>query len=74
MPKFCKNCNRPKGQPHHLFGICDQVRLSDGRVVHAQRVKVGGDLHDQLDKDGLKVASRNITPEMREQAEKRKAA
>ncbi len=72
MPDLCKQCNRPKGAPFHLFKICDLVRLSNGRSVHAARVKTGGDLHDELGKDGLRVVSRNITPEMREQAEKLK--
>ena len=69
MPSFCKNCNRPKGPPHHIFGICDTVRLSDGRTVHRQRIELGGDLQFAIG-DDLKVVHRNVTSEMREQHRK----
>jgi hypothetical protein len=35
------------------------VTLSDGRIVHAERVDQGGDLHDEIG-DDLKVANRWI--------------
>lgn len=71
MPKFCERCGRPKGAPYHFAGICDQVRLNDGRVVMRNRVEVGGDLHDEIHEFGLKVVSRNLTAEMRSQIESR---
>jgi hypothetical protein len=37
--------------------------LSDGTVVHASRIEIGGDLHDQLDKNGLKVVNRWVKKE-----------
>lgn len=71
MPNFCKQCNRPKGEPYHLFGICDTVRLTDGRTVRRERVEIGGDLHEEIHPHGLKVESRTITQEMRDYVNRR---
>lgn len=52
--KICKMCNRPK----HI-GLCDMATLSDGRVVHVNRIDQGGDLHEAIG-DKLKVINRWI--------------
>lgn len=67
--KPCPNCRRPRGLPHHVMGVCDMVKLSDGRVVHANRVEIGGDLREMLG-DNLKVTERFVTSEMRKMAAK----
>lgn len=59
MTSFCKLCMRPKGEPYHQGALCDMAELSNGRIVHAKRIDVGGDLHDRLGKD-LKVVNRWI--------------
>jgi hypothetical protein len=60
VAKLCKICGRAKGPPEHgLGGVCNMVRLSNGRIVHAKRVDVGGDLHDALG-DDLKIVDRWI--------------
>ena len=69
MARFCSNCGRPKGLPYHYRGICDTVRLTDNRVVHRERIEIGGDIHDELGPT-LKVEFRNITPEMRTEMQK----
>jgi signal transduction histidine kinase len=51
MAKLCNTCGRPRHD-----GLCDMVTLSDGRHVHRERVRLGGDLHDQIG-DDLKVAN-----------------
>lgn len=51
------------------MGVCDMVKLSDGRVVHANRVEIGGDLREMLG-DNLKVTERFVTSEMRKMAAK----
>lgn len=58
MAKFCKSCNRPK---HH--GLCNMVTLSDGRSVHADRVAMGGDLHELIG-DNLKIENRWIKTDL----------
>jgi hypothetical protein len=55
--KFCKSCNRPKEKGH----VCDVAELSDGRVVAAKRLDIGGDLREQIG-DDLKVVNRWIKP------------
>lgn len=69
MAKFCNQCGHEKVRNVGRLHICDTVKLSDGRVVHASRIRIGGDLHDQLG-DDLKVVHRNISAEMREQMRK----
>lgn len=64
--KFCLYCNRPKDKSH----ICDLVSLTDGRMVHNQRVEAGGDLRDSLGEE-LKIKGRNVTPEMRNRKNRR---
>lgn len=54
MPKFCTQCGRQKHE-----GVCDMATLSDGRIVRASRIDIGGDLHDSLGAD-LKVINRWI--------------
>lgn len=72
MTRVCDHCGRPKGKPYHFKGICDTVFLSDGREVHRNRVEIGGDLHDEIHEFGLKIISRNFTPEMRSMMKKEK--
>lgn len=50
--KMCRTCRRPKHR-----GLCDMVELTDGRIVHANRVALGGDLHNQIG-DSLRVKNR----------------
>lgn len=55
MPKFCRDCGRPKDKAH----LCDMATLTDGRVVHVSRIDVGGDLHDKIGPE-LQVKNRWI--------------
>lgn len=57
---YCAKCNRSKSTT--VFAgkhLCDTVILTDGREVHADRLKPGRDL------EGARVEQRNITEEMR---------
>lgn len=62
---FCAKCSRSKDTTR-VAGkhLCDLVVLTDGREVHADRLKPGGDL------EGARVVQRNITEEMRNLMEK----
>ena len=57
MAKRCDICGWPKGDEHHFDGVCDMAELSNGRIVAAKRIDVGGDLHEELGED-LKVVNR----------------
>lgn len=57
---YCAWCNRST-ETTKIAGkhFCDLVVLEDGRQVHVDRVKPGGDL------EGVRIVQRNITEEMR---------
>lgn len=62
--RVCGTCGRAKHS-----GLCDMVTLSDGRSVHANRVALGGDLHDKIG-DDLKISNRWIKTDLLDKKKK----
>jgi hypothetical protein len=56
MPKWCITCGRQKHK-----GLCDMVTLSDGRVMHRERIEdFTSDIHEEILQGKVKVANRWI--------------
>lgn len=62
MPSICKDCNRPiKGSRRNHK--CDMAKLSDGRIVHMDRVRDPEDeIYKKLEAGELEIAYR-INPD-----------
>lgn len=59
MASICNTCNRPiKGKKRDH--VCNMARLSDGRVVHADRLRDGGDVRKEIEEGKVTVEHRYI--------------
>jgi len=70
VAKVCNICGRRKGKyrergqyfpdPNHSkLGLCNMANLTDGRIVHVNRIdRLDGDVRAQIDKGEVKVARR----------------